>query len=94
MDEVLSFFDNQSGMSEGSKISHYEVVIGNHAVRVEIFDRGEGSGSSRFSVIAYTPDVPEAEREVNSVGYAVGNPDPTLQGALHEVHWNVFKPTT
>lgn len=49
-------------------------------------DRGEAEGSIRFSVTAFSVDVPEAERVMNSRGLSVGNPESTVHDALSMVH--------
>jgi hypothetical protein len=91
MDDVLSYFAGRKGYEEPTKVTIYDVWVHGQQVRLEVMDRGEAEGRSRFSVTAFSVDVAEAEREVNSHGLSVGNPESTVQDALSMVHWNVFE---
>ncbi|MBF4606539.1 hypothetical protein [Curtobacterium sp. VKM Ac-1393] len=91
MDDVLHYFAGRDGHEEPAKVSIYDVWVHAQRVRLEVTDRGEAAGITRFSVVAFAVDVPEADRENNRYGVSVGNPDATVDGALSMVHWNIFE---
>jgi hypothetical protein len=89
MDEVITYL-NRHG-TETSQIRLFEVWISDSAVRVELHDRGQEADAHRYHAEAFSPDIPEAKRVTNSYGYSIGGDDATVQGALVNVHWDVFK---
>lgn len=89
MDEAITYL-NQHGTST-SQIRLFEVWISGRAVRVELHDHGREADVLRYSALAFSPDIPEADRVVNEIGYSTGNPDQTVQGALMNLHWTVFE---
>ena len=90
MDEILEYLNGINGAEEASEVRTFDLYISGFGVRVEVHDHGERADSLRWQVQAFSPDIPEQERGVNAHGSSSGNPDPTLRGALMEVHWNVF----
>jgi hypothetical protein len=92
MDEAIEYL-NQHG-TEAAQIQLFEVWVSGAAVRVELHDRGEDADVLRYSALAYSPEVPEADRRVNEKGFSLGNPDTTVRGALMNLHWTVFESTS
>jgi hypothetical protein len=91
MDEIRDFLSSLDAASEASRVHLYEVWIDSNLVRVDLKDRGpEASGPTRYSAQAYSVDMPETERVVNSKGLSLGNPDGTVIGALDNIHWWIF----
>ena len=91
MNEILSFLNSRSNFDDAGQVETFELYIEGRRVRVEVLDRGDAAGSVRYSVTAFMPDVPEADREVNSYALTVGNPEATVRDALLVAHWNVFE---
>lgn len=91
MEEFLNYFAGREGYEEPAQITIYDVWIKGQEVRLELTDRGAAAGRQRYSVTAYSVEVPEMDRVVNSHGLSIGNPDETIEGALSMVHWNVFE---
>lgn len=91
MEDILNYFAGRAGYEEPAQITIYDVWIKGQQVRLELTDRGEVEGPLRYSVTAYSVDVPASERVVNTHGLSVGNPDRSIDGALSMVHWNVFE---
>lgn len=91
MQEILDYLNGIDGGFEASEVRTFDLYIANFPVRVEVHDHGAGSHNLRYSVHAYSPDIPEADRQPNTHGESVGNPDADLTMALMNVHWNVFQ---
>jgi hypothetical protein len=89
--DVIEYLNGKTGASEAAEIRTYSVWIDNAEVRVEVMDHGPLAGSQRYAALAYSPDIPESQRQMNTRGLSLGNPDSDLKGALGEVHWNVFR---
>jgi hypothetical protein len=91
MEEMLNYFAGREGYDEPAQVTIYVVWIKSQEVRLELADRGAAQGVQRYAVTAYSVDIPEADRMINSYGLSIGNPDETIEGALSNVHWNVFQ---
>jgi len=70
--DVIEYLNGKTGASESFEIPMYSVWIDNAEVRVEVMDHGPAAGNQRFAVLAYSPDTPEGEREINSRGLSLG----------------------
>lgn len=91
MEDILNYFAGREGYDEPAQITIYDVWIKSQQVRLELTDRGATQGAQRYAVTAYSVDVPATDRVINSHGLSIGNPDETIEGALSNVHWNVFE---
>ncbi len=88
---VLDYLNDLTDASEASHVSTYTVWIAARELEVKVFDRGPGTGETRYSVLA---DWVEPDEEVAARGgftYSLGNAAGTLASALENVHWWQFK---
>jgi len=91
MSEILDFLKSRFRGGEPAEVRTFDLYINNYLVRVEVHDHGIDAGSLRYSAHAFSPDIPEADRVMNTRGESLGNPDGNLRMALENVHWNVFE---
>jgi hypothetical protein len=91
MDEIIEYLNEWAGGVDASELRTFDLHIANFPVRVEVHDRGETGGSTRYSARAFSPDIPVADRVLDSRGEAVGNPEDSIPGALSNVRWSVFQ---
>lgn len=87
--QVIDFLNKLPGGSEAVQITTYEVYIGNRSVTVRVRDAGEGADRLRYSVEAEWTDVDD--QSPLDTGHALGNPEPGLNEALWNAHWQNFK---
>lgn len=83
--------DSRHNFDDAARVETYELYINGRRVRVEVIDRGDAAGNTRYSVTAFMPDIPEVDRKNNSYALTVGNPEATILDALFVAHWNVFE---
>ncbi|WOF23808.1 hypothetical protein N8K70_03770 [Microbacterium betulae] len=89
--QVIDFLNDLPDASEGHEVSEFGVYFDNQEVTVRVIDRGADSGHIRYTVEAWlsaSTHLPPWER---GNGYSSGNAAPTLELALHEVHWNAIR---
>jgi hypothetical protein len=92
MDEALNFLQSDDRFESPSQIvGTYSIYIGGLEVRVEVHDFGTADTETRYMDETYAPDVPRDKRVNNSHGAALGNPQRSIEDALSEVHWAVYK---
>ena len=91
MSDILDFLNSRFEGGEAAEVRIFDLYINNFQVRVEVNDHGADAGSLRYSAYAFSPDIPEADRIINTHGESLGNPDGSLRMALENVHWNVFE---
>lgn len=90
--EVLDELNSHG--AEAAQVSTFSMWVKGGEVRVELFDHGPHAGATRFSAQAFTPDMPEGERSVNSKGLTIGNPGRDFREALDNLHWEIFRSAT
>lgn len=91
--QVIDFLNDLPEGSEATSVTHYTVWIGGRELDVHVYDRGEGVGHTRFSVLAdwSRPDEEVAARSGRT--HSLGNAASTLAEALENVHWWQFRPS-
>jgi hypothetical protein len=89
--QVMDFLNRKNGFEEAAVVTTYQVYAFSRPVTVEIFDHGEGAGNLRFAVAAYWSGIPAKQRNTASGVYTLGNPEATLDMALHGPHWSIFR---
>ncbi len=88
--QVIDFLNSLDDASEGMKVSWFKFYFDNREVTVRVFDRGTGAGQIRFTVEAYLSDLEQVPIWERGDGFSSGNAEPTLELALHAVHWRAI----
>jgi hypothetical protein len=89
--KVLDFLNRHSEGAEAAIKRTYVTWIHNREVTVEVYDRGVGTGELRYYAHAHWTGKNVEEAKPNSDGNTIGNPDSTIDGALFNLHWQVFR---
>lgn len=87
--EVIDFLNARENASEAVAITTFEVYFGSRPATVRVRDRGEGTGSMRYSVEAEWSEVDE--QTPFDTAHTYGNPASTLREALFNAHWQNFR---
>lgn len=88
--QILDYLNSREGASEAALVSSYHVDIDNREVTVEIHDHGVAAGEYRFFVSAEWSTRDDDESAAN-FGSSVANPAATLEDALGDINWWVFR---
>lgn len=89
--QIIAYLNGLTGGSEAASVRRFRVWIGQREVDVTVYDEGPGAGNIRFSVEACWADIAAADRNAATQGWTLGNPESTLEAALHGPHWWIFR---
>lgn len=90
IDEALQLFKAYGFESPAQVVATYEMSYQGIDVRVEVRDYGTDISFVRYAATAWQPEIPVEDRKLNSQGFSIGNPADTPEGALQNIHWQVF----
>ena len=91
MDPILNWFEQRYGDDAAFEVKTYRLYIHGREVEVELHNRGAGALNNQWEAYARLVTVPEGKELVmNTYGESLGNGDFSPEGALFNVHWNVF----
>lgn len=90
--QVIDFLNGQENFEAATEVTSYQVEVRGRTLAVELHDAGEAGGAHRYSVAAYWAGTPEEDRHGASGVYTLGNPEASIEMALHGPHWWMFTP--
>ncbi|WP_062213886.1 hypothetical protein [Demequina oxidasica] len=91
MDPILFWFEERYGDNAAYEVKTYRLNIRQREVEVEVRNYGASALNGQYVAYARLATIPEGkELLMNTYGESLGNGDYTPEGALFNIHWEIF----